>query len=93
MSEAIIVALITASFTLCGTILSVVLTQKKSDEKRRIELAVLETKLSELTREVREHNNFARRMPVVEEQITALTRRFDGFETATQRRLDALEKR
>ena len=42
--------------------------------------AVTETKLDELTREVREHNNFARRMPVVEEQIKDLDRRLSALE-------------
>ncbi len=42
--------------------------------------AVTETKLEALTREVREHNNFARRMPVVEEQIRALSRRVGDLE-------------
>ena len=58
MGEAVIVALITGGLTLLGVMISNGRTQ-----------AVLETKVEELAREVREHNNFARRMPVVEEQI------------------------
>ena len=46
--------------------------------------AVTETKLEDLTREVREHNNFARRMPVVEEQIKTLNHRIDGLEKKTE---------
>ena len=42
--------------------------------------AVTETKLDELTREVREHNNFARRMPVVEEQIKVINHRIADLE-------------
>ena len=42
--------------------------------------AVTDTKLEELTREVREHNNFARRMPVVEEQIKVLNHRVQDLE-------------
>lgn len=42
--------------------------------------AVTETKLAELTREVREHNNFARRMPVVEEQIKVINHRLADLE-------------
>ena len=42
--------------------------------------AVTETRLEELTREVREHNNFARRMPVVEEQIRVMDRRLVTLE-------------
>ena len=42
--------------------------------------AVTDTKLEELTREVREHNNFARRMPVVEEQIKVINHRIKDLE-------------
>ena len=42
--------------------------------------AVTETKLEELTREVREHNGFARRMPVVEEQIRVINHRISDLE-------------
>ena len=59
MSEAIITALITGGLTLLGVLIS--------NGKRQ---AVIETKIEELTREVREHNNFAKRMPVVENEIT-----------------------
>lgn len=45
--------------------------------------AVTETKLEELTREVREHNNFARRMPVVEEQIRVINHRISDLEHAS----------
>ena len=65
MSEAIIVALISGGLTLLGVIIS----NSNSNTKRD---AIVETKIEELTREVREHNNFARRMPVVEEQIRVL---------------------
>ena len=41
---------------------------------------MLETKLNELTREVREHNNFARRVPVVEEQIKVINHRIEDLE-------------
>lgn len=59
MSETIITALITGGLTLVGVLIS--------NGKRQ---AVIETKIEELTREVREHNNFAKRMPVVENEIT-----------------------
>ena len=65
----IIVALITGGVTLAGVLIS----NQKSQ-------AVTETKLEELTREVREHNNFARRMPVVEEQIKVLNHRIGDLE-------------
>lgn len=58
MTETIVTALITGGITLCGVLIS----NSKSQ-------AVMEERVNELTREVREHNNFARRMPVVEKQI------------------------
>ena len=67
----IIVALITGGVTLAGVLLS----------NQRAQ-AVTETKLEELTREVREHNNFAHRMPVVEEQIKVINHRIEDLEDA-----------
>ena len=69
MGESIIVAIITGVLTLIGVLIS----NGKSQ-------AVTETKLEELTREVREHNNFARRMPVVEEQIKVINHRIEDLE-------------
>ena len=65
----IIVALITGGVTLVGVLIS----NQKSQ-------AVTETKLEELTREVREHNNFARRVPVLEEQMKVANHRIDDLE-------------
>ena len=67
--EDFILALIPGAVTLVGVLLSNRKTQ-----------AVTETKLEELTREVREHNNFARRMPVVEEQIKVINHRIEDLE-------------
>ena len=69
MTESIIIALITGGLTLIGVLVS--------NSKAQ---AVTETKMEELTREVREHNNFAKRMPVVEEQIRAINHRIDDLE-------------
>lgn len=62
MSENIIVSLITGGITLIGVLMS--------NNKHQ---AVIDTKIEELTREVREHNNFAKRMPVVENDIKHIT--------------------
>ncbi len=62
-------ALITGALTLAGVIIA--------NNKNQ---AVTETKLEELTREVREHNNFAKRMPVVEEQVKVINHRIDDLE-------------
>ena len=69
----IIVALITGGVTLAGVLLS--------NQKAQ---AVTETKIEELTREVREHNNFARRIPVVEEQIKVINHRIEDLEDANK---------
>ena len=73
MTEAIIVAVVTGLFSFCGIVVSNRKTQ-----------AVTETKIEELTREVREHNNFARRMPVVEEQIKVINHRITDLENQGQ---------
>lgn len=67
--EAVIGAIITGGITLLGVILANGKTQ-----------AVMENKVEELTREVREHNNFAKRMPVVEEQIKVINHRIEDLE-------------
>lgn len=66
---AIIAALVTGGITLIGVLIA--------NNKAQ---AVTDTKLEELTREVREHNNFARRMPVVEEQIKVINHRISDLE-------------
>lgn len=69
MSETIITALITGGLALIGTLVSNRATTNKIQQQIVVNQAVTDTKLEELTREVREHNNFARRMPVVENDI------------------------
>lgn len=71
MPESIIVALITAAVTLIGVLIS----------NSKVQ-AVSVTKIEELTREVREHNNFARRVPIVEEQIKVINHRISDLEEA-----------
>jgi uncharacterized membrane protein YecN with MAPEG domain len=80
MSEAVTIALISSIIPLIGTILTVLFSAAKTDEKMRLQLAVFETKLEELTREVRAHNNFAQRLPVVEEQIKSIDKRLNALE-------------
>ena len=69
MTEAIIVAIISGSLTLIGVL--------ASNGKQQ---AVADAKIEELTREVREHNNFARRVPVLEEQIKVANNRIEDLE-------------
>lgn len=68
----IIVALIAGGMSLIGVIISNNKSELKIQHQLETSQAVTDTKIDELTREVREHNNFARRMPVVEEQIKVL---------------------
>ena len=80
MSEAIVAALITGGLSLLGIIYSSNKTAQAMDSKLDKQQAVMETKMDELTREVREHNNFAKRMPVVEEQIKVINHRIEDLE-------------
>ena len=80
MSDAIIVAIITGGLSLIGVIVSNNRTAQSMDAKLDKQQAVTETKLEELTREVREHNNFAKRVPVLEEQIKVVNHRITDLE-------------
>ena len=84
MSEAIIVAIITGGLSLIGSIVSnnhtANRTAQSMDAKLDKQQAVTETKLEELTREVRAHNNFAQRVPVLEEQIKVANHRIEDLE-------------
>ena len=70
--EVIISSLITGCLALVGVIITNITSNRKIEKKLEIAQAVTDTKIEELTREVREHNNFAKRMPVVENEITHL---------------------
>lgn len=72
MSESLLVAIIPAVITGAITLLGVILTNGKHD-------AVIDTKLEELTREVRKHNNFAERVPVIEKQLQNIEEKVNFF--------------
>ena len=80
----IIVAIITGGLALLGTIIASRSTVNKVNQtvmqNLNVSQAVTDAKIDELTREVREHNNFAHRVPVVEEQISDLKRRVEDLE-------------
>ncbi len=80
MSEAIIIAIITGGLSLIGVIVSNNRTAQSMDAKLDKQQAVTETKLEELTREVRTHNNFAQRVPVLEEQMKVVNHRIADLE-------------
>lgn len=78
--EAIIVAIITGGLSLIGVVFSNVSSNKKIQNQLNTQQAVMDTKIDELTREVREHNHFAQRIPVVEEQIKVINHRIEDLE-------------
>lgn len=80
MSDAIIVAIITGGLSLIGVIVSNNRTAQSMDAKLDKQQAVTETKLEELTREVRAHNNFAQRVPILEEQMKVVNHRIADLE-------------
>ena len=80
MNDAIIAALIAAAASVISNIILSRKSAAEMDHKLEIRQAVTDTKIEELTREVREHNNFARRIPVVEEQIKVANHRIKDLE-------------
>mgnify|MGYP000522673206 CR=1 FL=1 len=80
----IVVAMISGGVTLIGAVANLA-GQRRTENNMRINQAVIDTKIDELTREVREHNNFARRMPVVEEQIKVINHRVADLEAHEER--------
>ena len=84
MTETILVALITGGLSLLGVIITSNKTTRDVEVKLDKQQAVTETRLEELTREVREHNNFARRVPVLEEQIKVVNHRIADLEQSHQ---------
>ena len=81
MDGSVLAALITGLLSLAGVMLSNLLSDRRRENALRTAQAVTDTRLEELTREVRQHNNFAQRIPVVEEQIKAIHHRLEDLET------------
>lgn len=91
MSDAVRVALITGAFGLIGSVIVAAISaitasmnnaslKQEVTNKLEISQAVTDTKIEELTREVRKHNNFAERVPVMEEQIKVANHRIEDLE-------------
>ena len=78
--ETIIGCIITGGLSLVGVVLSNLSNNKKIENTSSTQQAVTDTKLEELTREVRSHNNFAQRVPVLEEQIKVANHRIEDLE-------------
>lgn len=84
MSEAVLVALITGFVSLAGTIITVLAANSKTRAEMRVNIAVMDEKIAELTREVRKHNDFAQRVPVLEEKISVANHRIEDLERKTE---------
>ena len=82
MSESIIVALITGGLAFLGVLITNFNSNRKMQSEMEKKQAVTDEKIEELTREVRKHNNFAERMPVVEEQIKVINHRLKDLENS-----------
>lgn len=80
MSEAIAVALISGGLSLAGVVITCLLTAKKNENALKVGQAVTDTKIEELTREVRLHNGFAEKIPVMQEQIRVINHRIEDLE-------------
>ena len=83
MSEAILVALITGGLSLLGVVITCLATARRSEKNAAVAQAVTDTKIQELTREVRLHNGFAEKIPVLQEQIKGIHRRLTTLEQTT----------
>ena len=83
MSDAVLSALITGGVSLAGTVITVLATHHKTATDMKVSQAVMDTKIDELTREVRIHNDFAQRIPVLQEQIKVANHRIDDLEHKT----------
>ena len=82
MTEGIIIAIITGGLTLIGVIISNLASARKTQATIETKIEVQNTKIDELTREVRLHNNFAQRVPILEEQMKVANHRIGNLEKA-----------
>lgn len=80
MSEAVLTALITGGLSVVGVVITNLAANRKMQYEIKQNQAVTETKIEELTREVREHNNFAHRVPVLENEVKVADHRLDDIE-------------
>ena len=78
--QEVLVALITGGLALVGVVITNAAGNRRAEEKLRIAQAVTDAKIDELTREVRKHNGFAEKMPVIQEQIKVINHRIADLE-------------
>ena len=80
MNEAIAVAFITGGLSLAGVVATCLATARKNEKTAAVAQAVTDTKIEALTREVRMHNGFAEKIPVIQEQIRVINHRLSDLE-------------
>lgn len=80
MSESILVAIITGGLSLIGVVVTCLATFKKNETAMKVSQAITDTKIDELTREVRIHNGFAEKIPVIQEQVRVINHRIEDLE-------------
>lgn len=80
MSNEIIVAIITGVFTFGGVVVTNIVSNRKVQYQLHEQQKITDVKLEQLTEEVKKHNNFATRVPVIEEQIKVINHRIDDLE-------------
>lgn len=80
MGEAILVAVITGGLSLIGVIFTSLATTRKTEQAQAVAQAVTETKIDNLTQEVRQHNGFAQKIPLLQAECDNLKRRVDNLE-------------
>ena len=80
MGEAILVAVITGGLSLIGVIFTSLATTRKTEQAQAVAQAVTETKIDNLTQEVRQHNGFAQKVPLLQAECDNLKRRVDNLE-------------
>lgn len=85
MSAEVIVALITGIVTIITVLVNSVIASKEMNAKLDKAQAVTQTRLEELTREVRKHNEFAERIPVIEEKMKVANHRIDKLENKEEK--------
>jgi ubiquinone biosynthesis protein UbiJ len=80
MGEAILVAVITGGLSLVGVIFTSMMTTRKTEQAQAVAQAITETKIDNLTQEVRQHNGFAQKIPLLQAECDNLKRRVDSLE-------------
>lgn len=80
MGEAIVVALITGGLSLLGVVITSLATARKQEQAQAVAQAVTDTKIDNLTNEVRQHNGFAQKIPVLQTKCESLERRVTKLE-------------